>query len=616
MMDAHLMANLLTYCAQAACLALVSAGVARLVRIDSAAIRYGYWRAVLALCLVLPWIQGRVAPASATVAIETAFTAAGAIAPQAADAGGAGWSIGWPDAVAAILAVGVVLRLAWIGAGLVRLRRLRRAGQPAQRSALRDDLQWAIGTRAEIRHVPGLSHPATFGARAPVVLLPGWLADRETPIERAILAHELFHVRRRDWAWTIAEELVRALLWFSPGIWWLVSRVQLAREEVVDELTVLATGERRTYMEALLAFADAGPGRGAPLPVAAFARRNHLFRRMVLISKEAVMSSKRVVSSCAAMALVVGVGAWVTITTFPLAGAAAAQELQAGPGPLEQSAKPITPENPIPRRTASLNPVYPAEAAALNLSAMVVLRATLDRFGRIGEVRALTVATRGSAGDESAAQRQRALDALRQSAMDAVRQWQYDSPADGPISFDVMVQFSPGTEPTAIPMGAVGGRVFNLSPDGSRIGGPAAAGRTGGAAAERIGGAFGSGVGGAPGAVSRGAAAPPPPPPAPLPPGIGNPVRVGGAILAPTKTRHVPPVYPAIAQSSKVQGVVILEALIGPDGRVVQTHVLRSIPLLDQAAIDAVSQWEFTPTLLNGVPVAVIMTVTVSFSLT
>jgi periplasmic protein TonB len=77
----------------------------------------------------------------------------------------------------------------------------------------------------------------------------------------------------------------------------------------------------------------------------------------------------------------------------------------------------------------------------------------------------------------------------------------------------------------------------------------------------------------------------------------------------------VNPVYPSIAQSARVQGVVIVEATIGPDGKVSDARVLRSIPLLDQAALDAVRQWVFTPTLLNGVPVPVIMTVTVNFTL-
>ena len=89
------------------------------------------------------------------------------------------------------------------------------------------------------------------------------------------------------------------------------------------------------------------------------------------------------------------------------------------------------------------------------------------------------------------------------------------------------------------------------------------------------------------------------------------PVRVGGNIKPPQKVRDVRPTYPAIAQSARVQGIVIIEATIGPTARCTDAKVLRSIPLLDQAALDAVRQWEFTPTLLNGVPVPVIMTVTV-----
>jgi protein TonB len=74
-------------------------------------------------------------------------------------------------------------------------------------------------------------------------------------------------------------------------------------------------------------------------------------------------------------------------------------------------------------------------------------------------------------------------------------------------------------------------------------------------------------------------------------------------------------VYPAEAQASRVQGVVILEAIIDEQGNIANARVLRSIPMLDEAALGAVSQWKFTPTLLNGAPVPVIMTVTVNFTL-
>ena len=100
----------------------------------------------------------------------------------------------------------------------------------------------------------------------------------------------------------------------------------------------------------------------------------------------------------------------------------------------------------------------------------------------------------------------------------------------------------------------------------------------------------------------------PPPPP-------GAPVRVGGNIKAPTKIQHVSPVYPQEAQDAKVSGMVILEATINTEGSVASAKVLKSIPLLDQAAVDAVKQWRFTPTMLNGEPVPVIMTVTVNFTL-
>jgi protein TonB len=91
-------------------------------------------------------------------------------------------------------------------------------------------------------------------------------------------------------------------------------------------------------------------------------------------------------------------------------------------------------------------------------------------------------------------------------------------------------------------------------------------------------------------------------------------VRVGGAIRVPTKVKDVRPVYPPEARTARVQGVVIIEALIATDGLVAEARVLRSIPLLDRAAMEAVSQWEFTPTLLNGQPTAVLMTMTVQFS--
>ena len=100
------------------------------------------------------------------------------------------------------------------------------------------------------------------------------------------------------------------------------------------------------------------------------------------------------------------------------------------------------------------------------------------------------------------------------------------------------------------------------------------------------------------------------------PPPQTSPVRVGGGIRPPTRIWYTAPVYPPLAIASRIEGTVILEALLDEHGVVRDVKVLRSIRLLDDAAILAVSKWRFTPTLLNGAPVPVVMTVTVGFTLT
>jgi protein TonB len=105
--------------------------------------------------------------------------------------------------------------------------------------------------------------------------------------------------------------------------------------------------------------------------------------------------------------------------------------------------------------------------------------------------------------------------------------------------------------------------------------------------------------------------APPPPPPAPQ----SEPVRLHSGIDTPIKIHDALPEYPALARSARAQGLVIIEATIDTDGRVVAARVLRSIPLLDDAAMQAVRQWQYTPARLNGEPISVLMTVTVRFAL-
>ena len=105
--------------------------------------------------------------------------------------------------------------------------------------------------------------------------------------------------------------------------------------------------------------------------------------------------------------------------------------------------------------------------------------------------------------------------------------------------------------------------------------------------------------------------APTPPPP----PADAKPMRPGGLIRYPQKVRDVRPIYPQIAVASRYEGRVIIDAIIAVDGTVRDARVITSRPLLDQAALDAVRQWRFTPSTLNGVPVPVILTITVDFKL-
>lgn len=105
---------------------------------------------------------------------------------------------------------------------------------------------------------------------------------------------------------------------------------------------------------------------------------------------------------------------------------------------------------------------------------------------------------------------------------------------------------------------------------------------------------------------------PGPPAAAPAPPAT-RPLRVGGDIRPPRKLHHVTPVYPSLAAQTQTTGTVILEATIAPTGDVVDVRVLRSVRLLDAAAVDAVRQWRYEPPRLNGIPIAVLLTVTVRF---
>ncbi len=557
-----MIANLLAASGQAAVVVAVASLLLWLLRVNTPGVRYAFWRTVALLCLILPFVQPYrrwSGSASAADVLGIAVTASpSSTVASAATAYGDRALI-----VMLAIAAGALLRLAWLSIGLIRLRHLRRAGVAESRPQVDGDLQQTLGTRAELRYSARVTQPVTFGLIRPVVLLPDSLRTQPLEIQRAVVGHELIHVKRRDWGWLLVEEVGLSLLWFHPAAWWVASRIQLAREEVVDDFTVLLTGRRKSYVEALLAFAD-------PLtvvPTAAFARRRHLLRRIALISREDSMSSRRIIASCAVMALVVPLGTWGAVSAFPLhARNVQATQLPAGPGPLELRARTATPENPVPRRVHYEPPTVPDIAE--KTSAKIVVKVTLDSAGTVAEARPTGIAVKGSGFDIEAegvklsgtaslgpgspsidATVRETVLALIDSAVTSVKQWRYDPPAEAPLTFSISIRY--GDEPEQM--------AFSPKPKED------------------------------------------------------NALRVGGAIKAPEKIKDVRAIYPPDALAAGIEGTVILEVKVDAQGRVAEAHVLKSIPALDQAALDAVRQWEFQPPLLNGQPTAVIMTTTISF---
>jgi protein TonB len=99
------------------------------------------------------------------------------------------------------------------------------------------------------------------------------------------------------------------------------------------------------------------------------------------------------------------------------------------------------------------------------------------------------------------------------------------------------------------------------------------------------------------------------------PPAPATPVRVGGSVKEPRRVVYVPPAYPDLAMKARLQGVVIIEATVNERGRVVNASVISGAPILNDSALEAVKKWVYTPTLVNGIPTPIIMTVTVHFRL-
>jgi len=164
--------------------------------------------------------------------------------------------------------------------------------------------------------------------------------------------------------------------------------------------------------------------------------------------------------------------------------------------------------------------------------------------------------------------------------------------------------------PKAIPKDIAIIKEDELPPPSAGVGGV-----IGGMAGGIGGGAMGGVLGGIIGAVPTAAPPPPPPPPKKETKAAPQRIRVGGNVQAANLVSQQKPVYPPLAKQARISGTVELSAIIGRDGRVQDLKVVKGHPLLVQAALDAVKNWVYRPTLLNGEPVEVSTTIDVNFTL-
>jgi TonB family protein len=299
-----------------------------------------------------------------------------------------------------VLGLGALLRLAWLGLGLLTLRSWRRDARPVQLAPDVLEIADAVGARALPLISERVESPVTFGWRSPVVLLPAGFPELPPETQRGVLCHELLHVRRRDWLAALFEEGMRAFLWFHPGVWMLLARIALSREQVVDLEAVRLTGSRRAYLETLRTFA--GSRQAAAVPGLPFFHRGHLLQRVTHLCKEVPMSRPRIATLVTTFAGLLALTAFLAVLAFPMAPIAGTA-WAAGPMKVEGNVKP-------PKIVNKVEPEYPASARDAKIEGTVVVKTVIDEQGR---VRNPTVAESSGNAD------------LDKSAVDTVAQWTF-----------------------------------------------------------------------------------------------------------------------------------------------------------------------------------------------
>jgi TonB family protein len=390
--------NLAAYSGQIAVLVSAAALLVYLLRLRNPRALYRGWQLTLGLCLLMPFLQPWREAAPRLVG-----PAAG---PVSSILRGTAPPTNLADLVLAVVALGVAVRLGRLFLGLAQLRRLRRSSRRLQQlpeplSRLREDLGPSVGLYLSSR----LEGAVSFGFRQPAILLPDGFLAMDLAVQRAVLCHELLHARRRDWVFAVGEEVSRSLLWFHPAVWWVVERIQLAREQVVDCEVVRRTGERDCYLEALLQTAALRARTGweaAPT----FLRTRHLRQRVALILKEDIMSKKRLAISMAVAACALAITAIWAGWSIPLLAPLQASPQRGGDGKVYKVGVDRT---SAPRLIEKIEPQYTEEARDAQLQGTVVLGVEVGSDGRAHNIHVRRGLGLG----------------LDESAMDAIRQWEF-----------------------------------------------------------------------------------------------------------------------------------------------------------------------------------------------
>ncbi|HYH44076.1 MAG TPA: M56 family metallopeptidase [Thermoanaerobaculia bacterium] len=376
---AGLAVGLTAYALQAALVLGVGLLLPTLLRLrDPRACLY-FWQGLLLAVLALPLLQPE--PERMMFAGGLTVTASWLDGLAASGAEEEAWTV--DRLLLLAVGLGALVRLAWLGLGLARLRSLRRDAVPAALSptaARAFDDVWMqagmqAGTRARLLVSGRVEGPLTFGWRDPVVLLPAGILALDPEAQRGIVCHELLHVRRRDWLWALFEEAVRTLLWFHPAVWMLLARIASSREQVVDREVVRRTGSRRAYLEALRAVASRS--WQAAVPGLPFFHRGHLRERVIHLCQEVPMSRPRIVTLVTTSAGLVALTAVLGILAFPMTGTAWAA---AEPVQVEGDIQPPQPLRPM------LGPAYPAKEKLFGIEGRVISEMVIDEQGKVVSV--------------------------------------------------------------------------------------------------------------------------------------------------------------------------------------------------------------------------------------